>query len=404
MRILHITPAFQHPTVRGPNRHYHFIRELSQRHEITLLTLTRSKIPEEALREMVFCTEELFTFSVSGAANLKASRVTRKLPLIGKRMDKALQLREAVRQMKVAFMQLTQQERYDVVLFHGKSVFPVIEDWADLPIVVDFCDATSMRVRTKMRHASIGLLPFLALRYLQVRQVEKKLISKTPYVAFISSRDREAVLGPDGRSEIIPNGVDLEYWRRQANRPQSNCLIFTGVMDYAPNEDAALYLIEKILPLVRRSASNLQVLIVGRNPSPVLLEKARQLPDVSVTGSVDDMRPYLERATLCVAPLRYASGMQNKVLEAMAMEVPVVTTSLVADGLRVDSGEPPVCVSEGEERFAEHILQLLGQAEERSRLSAEGRRFIERNFDWSRSAEKLEQMCLAALRPAGRGA
>jgi glycosyltransferase involved in cell wall biosynthesis len=403
MRILYITPAFQHPTVRGPNRHYHFVRELSQRHKITLLTLTRSKVSDRARQEMTTCTEQIMTFSANGASNPNPDEVLRKLPLIGKRMEKALRLREGIVQMKRAFTQLTKQESYDVVLFHGKSVFPVIEDWNDLPIVVDFCDATSMRIRNEMRYAGMARFPLRVLRYLQVRQVEKKLVMKTPHLAFISARDREAILGPDNRSEVVPNGVDIQYWKRQANHPESNCLIFTGVMNYTPNEDAALYLMEKILPLVRRSVSNLQVLIVGRDPSRALLEQARHFPDVIVTGTIDDMRPYLERATLCVAPLRYASGMQNKVLEAMAMEVPVITTSIVAAGLRLNNAEPPICVADGEARFAERIVRLLAQAQERSRLAIEGRRFVENNFVWSRSAEKLERMCAAALETKRRG-
>jgi glycosyltransferase involved in cell wall biosynthesis len=174
-------------------------------------------------------------------------------------------------------------------------------------------------------------------------------------------------------------------------------------MNYAPNEDAALYLIEKILPLVRRSIPDLEVLIVGRDPSPALKEKAQQFKDVTVTGFVDDVRPYLERAAVFAAPLRYGSGIQNKVLEAMAMEVPVITTSLAAAGLRVDgAGEPPVIVADGEEQFAQRLVTLLGQKEERARLAAEGRRFVENHFVWSRSAAKLEEMCLAAIEMNGR--
>jgi glycosyltransferase involved in cell wall biosynthesis len=168
-------------------------------------------------------------------------------------------------------------------------------------------------------------------------------------------------------------------------------------MNYAPNEDAALYLIDKILTLVRRSLPQLEVLIVGRDPAPALMQKARQSPNVTVTGFVDDMRPYLERATVFAAPLRYGSGIQNKILEAMAMAVPVITTTIAADGLRVDgAGEPPVHVADGEKAFAERLLHLLADQKERDRLSAEGRRFVENHFIWSRSAKKLEEMCRAA--------
>jgi len=403
MKILYILPSFQHPAVRGPNRHYHFIRELSQRHAITLLTLARSEISKSALDEMAGYTERMLIFEVDGASGAQAAAMPAKLPRVGGRIERTAQFRKALAQMKSAFAGLMQQGACDQVLFHGKSVFSVIEDWDDLPLAIDFCDATSMRLRTEMRYAGPRRRLGLALRYFQTRQVEKKLVGKTPHIAFISHRDREAVLGPEDQSELLPNGVDVQYWKRASSRPQSNCLIFTGVMNYKPNDDAARYLIDRILPIVRRSAAGLEVLLVGRDPSPALLERAGHYPDVTVTGTVDDMRPHLERAAVCAAPLRVASGMQNKVLEAMAMGVPVVTTSIVAAGLRVDgAGDTPVHVADGEQAFAERIIQLLGQDEERARLAAEGRRFVENHFVWSRSAEKLEQMCLAAARGSAR--
>src|SRR5512145_3328973 len=211
-----------------------------------------------------------------------------------------------------------------------------------------------MRYLSKLRYAGPARRPALALRYLQFKQIEKKMIGKTPHLAFVSWRDREAVLGPRPGSQVIPIGVDHQYWHRKGPASRSPCIAFTGVMNYAPNEDAALYLIDKIMPLVRRALPQLEVLIVGRDPSPALMQKARQSAHVTVTGFVDDMRPYLERAAVFAAPLRYGSGIQNKILEAMAMAVPVITTSIAADGLRLDiASEPPVSVADGEEQFAE---------------------------------------------------
>jgi glycosyltransferase involved in cell wall biosynthesis len=141
---------------------------------------------------------------------------------------------------------------------------------------------------------------------------------------------------------------------------------------------------------------------VGRNPSAALMEAARQHPEVTVTGFVEDMRPYLERAAVYVAPLRFASGMQNKLLEAMAMEVPVVTTPIGADGIKIERVQDlPVCVAEGETRFAQSVVELLNNPEERRRLAVAGRYYTERNFNWSRSAMQLEQQCCEAVAQAG---
>jgi hypothetical protein len=399
MRILYITPSFQHPAMRGPTRCYHFIKELSPRHKITLLALTNCEVAEAPLREMQKYTERIEIFSSNGASNSQAGAVFGRLPMIGKPLKRLLQQRAGIHQMKKAFIELAQKEFFDVVLFHGKSIFSVIENWNDRPLVVDLCDATSMRYMTKMPYVSAVKRLFFSLRYQQFKQIEQKMIAKTPHLAFVSWRDREAVLGEPNRGKVVPIGVDHKYWKRQTRDPRPNCLVFTGVMNYAPNEDAAIYFIDKILPIIRRRIPKLEVLIVGRDPTPALKEKAKTNSDVTVTGFVDDVRTYLERATVFVAPLRYGSGIQNKVLEAMAMEVPVVTTSVAADGLRVDgAGEPPVIVADGDGPFAERVIALLGQKDERARLAAAGRRFVENHFVWSRSAEKLEEMCFAAAK------
>jgi glycosyltransferase involved in cell wall biosynthesis len=394
MRILHITPAFQHPQVRGSNRHYHFLRELSQRHAITLLTLERSPIAPEAMQEVSAYTEQLYTFQANGAAG----KVARHMPLIGRQAAQLLGLRAGVQQMKVRFARLIQEEAYDLVLFHGKDCFPVIEKRHGLPMVADVCDATSFRVRTRMEHVHPALALLLRLRYLQVRRVEQKLVQSTPHLAFISERDRAAVLGANGQAKVIPNGIDLDYWTRRSHTPRPNCLIFTGVMSYGPNEDAALFLIDHILPLLASLVPDLRIIIAGREPSPALRQRAQQHPQVEVTGYVEDMRDHLEKAALFVAPLRYGAGMQNKIQEALAMEIPVITTPIVADGLRMANGAaPPVYVAEGAQAFAAAITSLLGQEGERRRLAQAGRRFAGQYFDWRRSAAQLEELCLEAV-------
>ncbi len=390
MRILYLVPSFQHPSMRGPTRHYHFVRELGSRHRITMLALTRTDIAPEAMAEMSAVTEKILTF--------RTHEESRRLP--PGRLGNELQVRAAVAEMRAAFRALVAHERYDVVLFHGKHLFPVIADCA-LPIVADFCDATSMRIGTKLHFAPWPRKPLLWLRYRQVRRLEERLARKTTHVGFITARDREVVLGPASQATILPNGVDHRYWRRRSEeRPAENCIIFTGVMDYAPNDDAAHHLIQDIAPLVRRAIPNLEILIVGRDPSRRVRELARRSPGVVVTGFVDDMRPYLERATVCVAPLRYASGMQNKVLEALAMQVPVVATSVVAEGLRTNGITPPVLTARNALEFAEATVHLLRHASDRQTLSLQGRRYVENNFCWRRSTEKLERLCAEAVAAA----
>ena len=398
MKILYLTFALQHPTMRGPTRCYNFLRELSQHHSVTLLTVAGSEVTAEAVRETELYAERVVLVegdngSVKG--NAEGGKVFSR---VVNKFHQSSRHRKVIQELKRRFAELVEQDCFDVIFFHGKSIFQVIEGFTKIPIVIDFCDATSMRVRQSMRHATFVKKLWLALRYSRVRETERRMIQTSPHLAFISSRDRDAVIGQRADIRVVPLGMDLEYWRRKTTRPQANCILYTGSMDYQPNADGAHYLIDRILPILRNAIPDLEVFIVGRNPSPELLDKGEKHTDVTVTGSVKDMRPYFEKASVYVAPLRFCSGMQNKLLEAFAMQVPVVTSPIAADGFRLDGGgSSPLLVAEGENQFAEQIVLLLQCQEERQRLAAEGRRFVETHFVWSQNAKILENMFLDAI-------
>lgn len=397
MKILFITPSFHHPTVRGPNHCYHFIKQLCSRHRISLLTLKRSEISPEALKEVEGYVEEMRMVDATGGASSRNRKNGGMLAGLNRKLKTEASFRTAVPEMKQIFLEMMKKESYDLVFFHGKSIYPVIEDWDELPIVIYFCDATSMRYRDRMQFDASIKKVMLMRRYRYFKKIEQKIIEKTPHVAFISARDRSASIGKGNGFKIVPIGVDLEFWKRKTRNPQKNCIVFTGVMNYGPNEDAALYLIHKILPAVRSQVPDFETLIVGREPTAALKKAAKKYPDVIVTGFVDDIRTYLERASVFVAPIRYGSGIQNKVLEALAMEVPVICTPVVAEGLYMDNAqEPPVWVADGEEKFAASLIELLADEKERARLAAEGRKYVEKNFVWSNSAALLEEMFFKA--------
>ena len=413
MRILYITQQFQHPSVRGSTRSYHLLKKLSGRHQITLLTIARTPIPPSVVDEISDYLEQLYVIDNIFTHDPKSEQTPGQAsPYVRRHYQAFAQFlsarkarsrrfaaeRHAVTKMKQVFVKLVSAGSYDLVLFHGSSVFGVIEDWNDLPIVIDFGDADSHRLISSLRYTDILDWAWLLGYYRNSKRLERKLQRKTPYIAFISCRDRNAVIGPNKHASVVPIGVDLDYWRPRRNQRQSNTIVFTGVMDYRPNDDAAIHLVDRIVPLVKRAVPELQVWIVGRNPSTKLKRRTERYPHIEVTGFVDDVRPFLERATVFVAPLRFASGTQNKVLEALAMQIPVVCTPIVAEGLRGDDVRRlPVCVARGTAQIVGAIVKLLGDQTERSRLSALGRPFVRAHFDWNQSAHTLEALCCQAL-------
>jgi len=299
--------------------------------------------------------------------------------------------------MKNRLAALLKENHFDVILFHGKNLIPLIKNIRNIPIAIYFCDATSMRIISRIRYTPLYKIPLQYARYLQVRRLERFLVKKSEHIAFVSRRDKEVILGADSHAPVVTLGVDHAYWKKTKEPDTLYTIVFVGILNYSPNEDAVLFLLNKILPHLRRSISGIKVIVVGRNPTPAIKRSASKHSEVTITGFVDDVRPYMENATLAVIPMRYGSGVQNKVLEAMSMKLPVVTTSIVAAGLRpTGSPDVPVCIAGDTRDFVDKIKTLLERKDLRIHLAEQGRQFVEQHYDWRKSAAVLEQMCISA--------
>jgi glycosyltransferase involved in cell wall biosynthesis len=211
----------------------------------------------------------------------------------------------------------------------------------------------------------------------------------TPYrrVIVVSDRDREELLGLWGRMpvEVIPNGVDLDYFHPTDTPREPRTLIFTGNYEYAPNVDAALRLARDIFPAI----PNAKLWIVGNAPPPEVQTLASET--ISVTGHVPDMRDYLNKATIFVSPLRLGAGIKNKILEALALACPVVATPLSVDGIAVLNNDE-LLIAESDEQIISAILRLLDDTALRDQLGASGRKLIESRYSWTQVARRYEDL------------
>jgi glycosyltransferase involved in cell wall biosynthesis len=187
----------------------------------------------------------------------------------------------------------------------------------------------------------------------------------------------------------IGNGVDCEFFSpKDGDKDDISKLIFTGVMNYGPNEDAAIYFCEAILPRIQERFPHVEFWVVGQEPSEKVQGLGRR-PGVHVTGSVPDMRPYLESAGIFVCPLRYGAGVKNKLLAALAMRKAVVATSLSMEGLGLRNNQD-LLVADEPEQFAEKIVTLLENPDYAKGLGQSGQEFVRKKYSWESSSELLE--------------
>jgi glycosyltransferase involved in cell wall biosynthesis len=208
-------------------------------------------------------------------------------------------------------------------------------------------------------------------------------------------RDRLAALAPDADITWIPTGVDINYFSPAVDRERPAHLVFSGSMDWHPNEDAVTYFMSDILPLIRASIPNVSFSIVGRNPTGHV-RRAAAAAGAEVTGTLDDIRPSVLEAAVCVVPLRAGSGTRLKIFEAMAMGKAVVSTTVGAEGLAV-LPETHFVPADGAREFADAVIALINEPDRRHRIGAAGRSLVEDRYSWAQVARPFERHCQTAI-------
>lgn len=230
---------------------------------------------------------------------------------------------------------------------------------------------------------------YIREQWRKVARFEKKALSWVDALVAVSDgdRDRLAGFGSGLRTHTIPNGVDLEYFQPLAEAADRRHLVFTGSMDWRPNQDAARYFAEQVFPLLRARRPDLECTFVGRSP-PADIEKLAQIPGFHVSGTVPDVRPFVERAAAYIVPLRVGGGSRLKILEALAMGRPVVSTTVGAEGLEVEHGKH-LLLADDPEAFAEAVFRVLDDQDLSANLAAQGVRLVREKYGWDALADRL---------------
>ncbi len=231
------------------------------------------------------------------------------------------------------------------------------------------------------------------IEWRKLRNKESELCSRADLTIAVSEEDRArlAEMAPAAKTGAIPTGVDTAYFA-PAGRPQIPArLVFSGSMDWHPNEDAVIYFGESILPKIREQVPDASFAIVGRNPTQKLRDAAERLGMI-VTGTVDDVRPYLDEAAVYVVPLRAGSGTRMKIFEALGMAKPVVSTTVGAEGLAL-SDQKEFIAADNPEDFAAAVVHLLHDEGRRNELGQAGRALVVERYSWPQVAREFEAHC-----------
>lgn len=267
-----------------------------------------------------------------------------------------------------------------------------------LPVIWDSVDSISLLFRQAMVQSksmfSRGVTRFELRR---TEDYEGRLVKQFDSVLVTSKHDKKALLdlaqenGADQQVNVLPNGVDLEYFTPDAaGERQDQMVVLSGKMSYHANVTMVVDFIEEIMPHVWNQQPEVKVWIVGKDPPPKLKAYSED-PNIYVTGTVDDIRPYLRKATLSASPIPYGAGIQNKVLEAMACATPVVATQQALSALDVQA-DKEVMVAGSPVEFADKMIALLEAPDLRVEIGNAGRSYVERNHDWTVVAAQLTEV------------
>ena len=270
------------------------------------------------------------------------------------------------------------------------------------PIVFDSVDSITLLFEWVLRAGPNWRSRLLArLDLARTRHYESHLLERYPRVLITSPRDKEALVqlstvpNAEDRLVVLPNGVDLDYFAPLNQSREPATLVFTGKMSYHANIAAALDLAHEVMPRVWQQLPDAKLTIAGKDPSAELLALATD-PRITVTGTVPDLRPYLAQATVAVSPMRYGVGIQNKVLEAMAMATPVITTPQTVTSLQTKT-EQDIVVADTPQAMAQAVLNLLTDASLRQQIGQAGRNYVETYHDWKVTTQKLVEVYREAM-------
>ncbi|MBI5256411.1 MAG: TIGR03087 family PEP-CTERM/XrtA system glycosyltransferase [Burkholderiales bacterium] len=386
MKILYLCHRFPYPPKRGGKiRPFNMIRHLTASgHEVTVCSLARSAAEAEEGRGIA---PHCAAFHMGHVKEpVQFARMILRLPLVTPSSMGYFYSAE----LAATVRGLLATQKFDLIFVHCSSVAQYVAQVQGIPKILDFGDMDSQKWLEYANYKPWPLSWGYTLEGTKMLWAEKRLARQFDLCTATTRAEWETLndYGTGAVTDWFPNGVDAGFFKPTDGQYDADTISFIGRMDYYPNQECMARFCQQTWPLLKRQRPGMKLLIVGADPSPEM-RALGDLPGVTVTGSVPDVRPFILGSALMVAPLAIARGTQNKILEAMAMGVPVVTSRIAAGG--VDAlPEEHLLVADTPEETAAAILRITGNPAERQRLAEAGRARMLSHHAWDKSMQRLD--------------
>jgi len=395
MKVLFLSSWYPYPPDNGSRiRIFNLIKQLSKEHDITLLSFSRDgEVTEDRLKTMQrYCS----TVQDIPLAPFRPSSVRSILGLFSSRPRSFVDTYS--RRMQGLVERTRREGDFSVVIASEIATAPYAVTLEGLPRILEEVQLATLREQYTSQ-SRVGRRLRYGLMWWKTRRFTAHLLRQFDGCTVASQQERANVLSiaPNCRRiVVVPNGVDLDRYKGDFSAPEPGTLVFPGALTYSANFDAMAFFLHQIFPLVKARQPEVVLRITGRT-NGVPLHGLPLNESVILTGYLDDMRPTVAQSWACVVPLRVGGGTRLKILEAMALGTPVVSTSKGAEGLEVTPGEDILIANEPTE-FADTVLRLLDDPARRAKLAANGQRLVRERYGWDQIGKKLDQLLHQVVR------
>ncbi len=384
MKIFVLLSRFPYPLEKGDKlRVFHQIRELSKRHEIILCALSDEPVSKKNLEILSqYC------------ADIKVIRLY-KTQIFFNLLWKLLFSKDSLqvsyfynKRAQIVINKFIDKTKPDHIYCQLIRVTEYVR-YSKIPKTLDYMDALSRGMERRIEEAPFYLKPFLKIETERLKRYEHFIFNDFNNLTIISKQDRALIVNIKNDSiVVVPNGVDYATYQHRISEKKYD-LIFTGNMSYPPNVTSAIYIIKEVMPLIWQTNPNVKIAIVGANPD--LKVTALKSEKITVTGWVDDISEYYASSKIFIAPMQIGTGLQNKLLEAMAMKLPCITSDLANNALGAEHNSN-ILIGNRPEEYAKHVISLLENQELYNRIAENGYTYIKQHFTWEGSTQILENL------------